>query len=322
MGKKNKNPLVSVIIPTYNRSRILEEAIHSVLSQDFTDFELIVVDDGSTDNTGDILKAYQKSLIVIWQSNRGVSAARNRGIATASGSLIAFLDSDDLWLPKKLSGQVAFFNSNPDALICQTEEIWIRNGVRVNPKKKHRKPSGMIFGPSLSLCLVSPSAVMIRRTLFDDVGLFDEDLPACEDYDLWLRISCRYPIFLMDTPLIIKRGGHEDQLSKAPGLDKFRIRSLKKIIEGGLLSEDQHRAAIKMLKEKCAVYAGGCLKRGRKDEALYYIRLAEGFTRSQALPGNAFSEALPRVSRVSADNSHMRKTHTSPRKADTWNEVT
>lgn len=267
--------MVSVIIPTYNRSRILEEAVHSVLSQDFTDFELIVVDDGSTDNTGDILKEHQKNLMVIRQNNRGVSAARNKGIAAASGSLIAFLDSDDLWLPKKLSGQVEFFNSNPEALICQTEEIWIRNGVRVNPKKKHRKPSGMIFEPSLSLCLVSPSAVMIRRSLFDDVGLFDENLPACEDYDLWLRISCKYPIFLMDTPLIIKRGGHEDQLSKAPGLDKFRIQSLKKIIQGGLFSEDQHRAAIKMLRKKCAVYAGGCLKRGRDDEAMCYIRLAE-----------------------------------------------
>ncbi|MDM8552489.1 glycosyltransferase [Desulfobacterales bacterium HSG2] len=269
--------LVSVIIPTFNRAWILKEAVDSVLSQEFQDFELIVVDDGSTDDTWDILNAYQENIILIRQENKGVSAARNRGIDLASGELIAFLDSDDLWLPKKLSAQVGFFNSNPDALICQTEEIWIRNGVRVNPKKKHKKPSGMIFEPSLSLCLVSPSAVMIRRGLFETVGLFDERLPACEDYDLWLRISCRYPVFLLDTPLIMKRGGHEDQLSRMWGLDKFRIQSVRKIIEGGMLSPEQHRAAIKILKEKCRIYAGGCMKRGRENEALYYMKLEENY---------------------------------------------
>ncbi|RLC02539.1 MAG: glycosyltransferase family 2 protein [Deltaproteobacteria bacterium] len=279
MEKAEKNPLVSVIIPTFNRGWILKEAVDSVLGQDFWDFELIVVDDGSTDNTPDILGPYQKNIISVRQNNKGVSAARNRGIDLASGALITFLDSDDLWLPKKLSAQVEFFHSNPDALICQTEEIWIRNCVRVNPKKKHRKPSGMIFSPSLSLCLVSPSAVMIRRSLLESVGLFDEGLPACEDYDLWLRISCRYPIHLLDTPLIVKRGGHEDQLSCAPGLDRFRIQSLKKIIGSGQLSEDQRLAAIKILRGKCSIYAGGCLKRGRRDEALYYTRLAEHFCR-------------------------------------------
>ncbi len=272
-----KNPLVSVIIPTYNRGWILKEAIDSVLAQDFLDFELIVVDDGSNDNTPDILEAYQEDIIIVRQNNKGVSAARNRGIASASGDFIAFLDSDDLWLPEKLSRQVEFFNSNPDAMICQTEEIWIRNGVRVNPKKRHKKFSGMIFEHSLSLCLVSPSAVMIKKSLFEEVGLFDESLPACEDYDLWLRISCRYPVYLMDKPLIIKRGGHDDQLSRSPGLDKFRIQALKKIIESSLLAKAQYRAAVKTLKGKCTIYAGGCLKRDREDEALSYARLAESY---------------------------------------------
>jgi glycosyltransferase involved in cell wall biosynthesis len=274
MGRTNP-PLVSIIIPTYNRGWIIKEAVDSVLTQDFNDFELIVVDDGSTDNTSEILNSYQQDIKVIQQNNQGVSAARNRGLATASGRFIAFLDSDDLWLPQKLSRQVDFFNSNPDALICQTEEIWIRNNVRVNPKKRHKKPSGMIFEPSLALCLVSPSSVMIRPSLFEKIGGFDETLPACEDYDLWLRISCRHPIYLIDTPLIIKRGGHDDQLSASPSLDKFRIKSLKKIIESNLLSKAQHRAAQKILKEKCAVYASGCRKRGRVDEASYYLNLAQ-----------------------------------------------
>ena len=264
---------VSVIIPTYNRGHILSDAIDSVLAQDFDDYELIVVDDGSTDNTMAILNGYSNKIKVCKQTNQGVSAARNHGIAVSSGELIAFLDSDDLWLPKKLAVQVAFFNSTPEAMICQTQEIWIRNGVRVNPKKRHQKPGGRIFKKSLELCLVSPSAVMLRRQLFDSVGLFDESLPACEDYDLWLRISSRFPVHLIDKPLIVKKGGHADQLSRMKGLDRFRIRSLVKIINSGILTMVQKKAAISVLNRKCAIYANGCLKRNRPDEAMYYIQL-------------------------------------------------
>ena len=277
MNKIGKKPQVSVIIPTYNRGWILKEAIDSVLAQDYKDFELIVVDDGSTDNTSEVLAPYGNDIRIFFQKNKGVSAARNRGITEASGQYIAFLDSDDLWLPRKLSTQIDFLNQMPDALICQTEEIWIRNGRRVNPKKRHKKPSGMIFEPSLELCLVSPSAVMIRRSLFDRVGEFDVTLPACEDYDLWLRISCRFPVHLIDTPLIIKRGGHDDQLSSMKGLDKFRIKAIEKIIKSNRLSDDQYRAAVKTLKEKCEIYAAGCRKRGRTEEALYYTSLSKKY---------------------------------------------
>jgi len=277
MKKSVKRPQVSVIIPTYNRDWILKETIDSILAQDYKDFELIVVDDGSTDNTSEVLASYENDVRIFFQENKGVSAARNRGIAESSGQFIAFLDSDDLWLPQKLSEQVEFFNQMPDALICQTEEVWIRNGRRVNPKKRHKKPSGMIFEPSLELCLVSPSAVMIRRSLFDRVGRFDETLPACEDYDLWLRISCRFPVHLIDTPLIIKRGGHNDQLSSMVGLDKFRIKAIKKIIENGRLADDQYRAAVKTLKEKCKIYADGCRKRGREEEAEYHTTLSKKY---------------------------------------------
>ncbi len=273
-----KNPLVTVIIPTYNRGWILKEAIESVLSQDFGDFELIVVDDGSTDNTMEILDGYDRDITVLRQENHGVSAARNAGIAFASGQFIAFLDSDDMWLPGKLASQIDFFNSNPDALICQTQELWVRNGKRVNPKRRHKKFSGMIFKQSLPLCIVSPSAVMLKKSLLDKTGLFDESLPACEDYDLWLRIGCKYPVFLIDTPLIIKRGGHDDQLSKTPGLDKYRIKALGNIIKSGILSKDQYNDAVKMLEKKCEIYAQGCLKRGRSDESRYYFDFAQRYT--------------------------------------------
>ena len=269
------SPLVSVIIPTCNRGWIVGEAVDSVLAQDYPHCELIVVDDGSTDDSEAILNAYGDRIRLLRQSNRGVSAARNAGIRSAAGELIAFLDSDDLWLPSKLSRQVAFFREHPDAVACQTEETWIRNGVRVNPKKRHRKPSGMIFEPSLELCLVSPSAVMIRRWLFDRVGLFDERLPACEDYDMWLRISCRFPVHRMSAALIIKRGGHSDQLSRQPGLDRYRIQALVKIIGSGLLTDSQTKAAIGTLRTKSRIYAAGCRKRGRLAEAATYEKLAD-----------------------------------------------
>jgi glycosyltransferase involved in cell wall biosynthesis len=277
MPNLDKKPCVSVIIPTFNRGWILKEAVDSVLGQTYTDFELIIVDDGSTDNTAQVLGTYQGPITVIRQENAGVSAARNRGIRKASGRLISFLDSDDFWLSGKLKRQVEFFESTPGAMICQTEETWIRNGKRVNPKKRHQKESGIFFERSLSLCLVSPSAVMIRRDLFDAVGLFDESLPACEDYDLWLRIGDRYPVYLIDDPLIIKRGGHADQLSKAPGLDRFRIRALIKLLESGGLSSSQAQAATGVLMEKCTIYANGCMKRGRVEEASKYRQLGAEF---------------------------------------------
>jgi glycosyltransferase involved in cell wall biosynthesis len=276
MNSNIKAPLVSVIIPAFNRGWCLREAVDSVLAQEFTDFELIVVDDGSTDGTAGLLEVCRSEVRLLRQANRGVSAARNRGIAAARGQLIAFLDSDDLWLPRKLSTQVEFFRVHPDALIVQTEEKWVRKGRRVNPGKRHRKRSGMIFEASLDLCLVSPSAVMVRRELFDRVGLFDEGLPACEDYDLWLRVSCCIPIHLIDIPLIVKRGGHADQLSRAWGLDRYRIVSIRKLLQGDRLSAEQRTAALRVLSRKCRVYAGGCRKRGRPAEAEHFERLAQG----------------------------------------------
>jgi glycosyltransferase involved in cell wall biosynthesis len=274
MNPRIETPQVSVVVPTYNRAWCLREAVDSALAQEFRGVELIVVDDGSTDETPRLLNEYGDSIRVLRQENRGVSAARNAGIAVAHGDLIAFLDSDDIWLKDKLAHQVEFFKRHPEILICQTEELWVRNGGRVNPGQRHRKRGGMIFEPSLALCLVSPSAVMLRRELFDRVGFFDEGLPACEDYDLWLRVSCRYAVGLIETPLIVKRGGHADQLSRARGLDRYRIESIAKLISAGVLTAAQRSAALAVLKQKCRVYANGCRKRGRRAEADRYDQLA------------------------------------------------
>ena len=279
MIKNGLNPCVSVIIPTYNRCWILKEAIDSVLSQKFSDIEIIVVDDGSTDATNELLSTYGDQVTSIFQENKGVSAARNVGISIARGDYIAFLDSDDMWLTEKLSCQHDFFQSHSEAFICQTDEIWIRNGVRVNPKNRHKKPSGMIFEPSLRLCLVSPSAVMIKKSLFDTVGLFNESFPACEDYDLWLRIGLHYPIYLIDRQVVVKRGGHDDQLSRNSGLDRYRIQSIVNILENNTLTASYYQAAVDVLREKCRIYADGCIRRGKVDEAGFYQTIAGRYTR-------------------------------------------
>ncbi len=271
-------PLVSVIIPTYNRWPMVGEAINSVLAQSYRGFELVVVDDGSEDGTAErILTKYGSRIRLFSQPRRGVAAARNLGVGRSTGKYLAFLDSDDLWRPKKLEAQVAFMESHSEAAICQTEEIWIRNGVRVNPKKKHRKPSGDIFRASLDLCLVSPSAVMIARELFDRLGGFDESFPVCEDYDLWLRVTAELKVFLIPAPLVIKRGGHADQLSRSTwGLDRFRVRALRKILESGIQGE--RRSWVReALQSKVAVLAQGALKRGKEAEALGYKALITDF---------------------------------------------
>ncbi len=272
---ENKNDkLVSVIIPTYNRAHVLARALDSVLAQDYSPLEVIVVNDGSTDTTQDFLARYQGLIRVLTQPNAGVSAARNLGIRNSRGRFIALLDSDDAWTPDKLSLQMAFFGNRPDALICQTEETWIRDGRRVNPKIKHKKPSGLIFTPSLALCLVSPSAVMMRRKFFDIKGYFDEDFPVCEDYDLWLRVSWDTPIYLIDTPCTVKYGGHDDQLSASHSQDRYRIQSIVNLIREDLLDRDQKKSALKVLIKKCRVYGNGCLKRNKTKEGEYYLGLA------------------------------------------------
>lgn len=274
---------VSIIVPTFNRARKVVRAVASVLYQTFTDYEIIVVDDGSHDDTQSRLRAFGDKIVSLAHPrNMGVSAARNTGIRAAGSPLVAFLDSDDYWLPEKLARQTAFFLHHPDAVACQTEEYWVRHGRRVNPGKKHCKPSGDIFEPSLKLCLVSPSAVMLKRSLIRDVGLFDESLPACEDYDLWLRIASRYPVHLIREYLLVKEGGHGDQLSTTiKGLDRYRIRSLEKLILTGGLHRIQQEAALKEMANKCHIYGTGCLKRGKGREGAYFLDLPEK-TRGEA----------------------------------------
>jgi len=257
--------MISVIIPTYNRAHLLPRALDSILSQSCLPNEIIVVDDGSSDDTSVLMASLYPEIVFIQQSNTGVSCTRNVGIKRASGDWIAFLDSDDEWFPEKLEVQMNALYKNPELKICHTNEIWIRNGTRVNPKKKHERFGGWIFQKCLPLCCISPSSVIIHKSIFDEVGLFDDSLLVCEDYDLWLRITARNPVLYIEKQLLRKYGGHNDQLSrKYWGMDRFRIKSLEKIIYSKELSESDENAAKKMLTEKIHIFIQGAQKRGNK----------------------------------------------------------
>lgn len=271
--------LVSVIIPTYNRAHTLGRAVRSVLQQSHEDLELIVVDDGSTDQTPAVLAGFPDSrLRVVRQPHGGVSCARNRGIELARGRWFALLDSDDAWMVQKLARHVDFAEQG-GWIISQTDEVWVRNGVTVNPKLKHVKKGGWIFEPSLELCLVSPSCVLLARECVRKVGLFDPRLVACEDYDYWLRCSLHFPVGLLPEKLVWKYGGHADQLSrKIIGLDLYRMTSLLKIIRDPALTREQALKLTSVLEKKAQVYVQGCLKRGRMEEAQRVLDLVRQST--------------------------------------------
>lgn len=266
-------PAVSVVVPTYDRMAMLAEALASVAGQTFRDFEVIVVDDGSRDATFQLVRSYPQARY-LRLAQRGVAAARNAGIDAAKGDWIAFLDSDDLWLSHKLSAQLRFFRTSSCFAVCQTEEIWVRDGRRINPRRYHRKPSGRILKPSLRRCLISPSAVMLDRSVFRVAGLFDTSLPVCEDYDLWLRVAANFHVGLVSEPLVIKRGGHADQLSKRYwGMDRFRVASLCRLLASDMLEGEEREEAARVLAEKAAILARGAAKRGRGEEAGRYLAL-------------------------------------------------
>jgi glycosyltransferase involved in cell wall biosynthesis len=265
---------ISVVIPTHNRAHTLSRALDSVLAQESSATEIIVVDDGSNDGTDLVLRDRYAGVRVLYQQQQGVSAARNRGIRAAAGEWIALLDSDDAWLPTKLATQTRLLRNHPGHRLCHTDEIWIRNGVRVNPMNKHAKAGGNIFRACLPRCVISPSSAVIHRSVFDDIGLFDEKLPACEDYDLWLRVCSREPVLFVDTPQIVKYGGHDDQLSRQYwGMDRFRVEALEKLLTNGILDDETRAATAAALAEKARILATGAEKRGNTEMAARYRRL-------------------------------------------------
>ncbi|MFH1876665.1 MAG: glycosyltransferase [Candidatus Omnitrophota bacterium] len=275
-----KKPFYSVLIPTYNRSAFLRIALQSVLRQTYSDFEIIIIDDGSTDTTADVVDEYRKNsnqcIWYLYQENRGPAAARNRGLALAQGTFICFLDSDDRFLHSKLQRTTDYIGKNPHCKIFHTEEIWYRNGEYLPQKAYHAKPSSFVFKNSTRLCSISISTAVVHKDIFSDIGTFDERLPACEDYDFWLRATAVYPVLLIPEYLTIKEGGRNDQQSKKyPLMDGFRVEALKKILTGGTLDKKNRAIALNELKTKCEILINGAHKRGLDADVVRYRAIIE-----------------------------------------------
>lgn len=273
MNNSIKNEFVSVIIPVFNRAAFLSRAIKSILNQTHNKFEIIVVDDNSTEKVYDVVDSFRDDRVTFIKNsqNKGVSYSRNIGIKNAKYDLIALLDSDDEWLSDKLEYQIDFFRKNPDKNVVHTEEIWIRNGIRVNPKKHHKKIGGDIFMSSLRLCLMSPSSILIKKSIFDEYGFFDESFVVCEDYDMWLRITLCEEVGFVEKPLIIKYGGHTDQLSRSyPAMDYYRVLSMIKLLNTYNLFSHKKDVVKNMIVEKSKILLNGALKRNKNDDAELY----------------------------------------------------
>lgn len=259
---------IAVIIPVRDRRLLIERALRSVLNQSYQPAQIIVVDDGSTDGSGEVVSQLFPQIDIIFSAAKGVSHARNLGLDRARADWIALLDSDDVWHSNKLQRQMERISHEPAARVVHCDEIWIRDGVRVNPMRKHAKPGGSIYRKCLPLCCMSPSATMIHASVFADVGGFDESMPACEDYDLWLRIAARYRVHYVDEKLLTRYGGHADQLSATvPAQDQYRLRALDKMLSGDVLDDDDWNATLECFAGKVKIYANGAQKRGRINEA-------------------------------------------------------
>lgn len=267
MPVTDNSTTVSVIIPTYNRVACVGDAIDSVLAQTHAIHEIIVVDDGSTDGSADWIRLHYPGVRLLRQENHGVSHARNQAIALANGDWFALLDSDDQWYPDKIATQMAALKAEPGKRLCHCDEHWFRNGQRINPMQKHKKHGGSIFALCLPLCVISPSAALIHRSVFEQFGGFDESLPACEDYDFWLRFCACEPIVFVNQPLLAKHGGHADQLSRRYwGMDRFRLQALAGVLRSGTLTAEHADLAQTMFMHKFRIYCAGSIKRNRHEE--------------------------------------------------------
>ena len=275
---------VDAVITTHNRAEFITDALDSAVKQTFDELRIIIIDDGSNINVSAIISKYlsessgllkkkKRKIFYVYQRQRGISAARNTGIKLSRADYIAFIDDDDIWKKKKIERQIEELAAN-GLRVCYTDEIWYMNGKHLNQLKKHRKYSGDIFEKALPLCIISPSSILIERSVFSEIGFFDTSFEVCEDYEFWLRLTLHFEVFFLEEKLIIKRGGHDSQLSrKYPAMDRFRIEAIKKLIDNVKMPENKYQAALNEIKKKIDIYINGCLKREKKEEADYYILL-------------------------------------------------
>jgi glycosyltransferase involved in cell wall biosynthesis len=266
----NTSPQVSVIIPTFNRRDYLPIALDSVLAQTYTDYEIVIIDDGSTDDTRDILAPYEQRIRYFYQENRGIAAARNRGIEEARGTCIALLDSDDYWLPGKLACQVEGLEENPQWGMVATRCSSISPDGRF---RRHNRPgkSGWILTDLFKSNFIRTSSAMITRECLEQVGVFDTSLPECEEYDLWLRIAHRYPIGFINQPLTVYTDNpHGVSIDSLAGRH-FRITVLEKEYLRKCIPPALYR---RRMARNYHYLGRHYLRRGQRGEGRNYLRQA------------------------------------------------
>ncbi|MDD4938655.1 MAG: glycosyltransferase [Candidatus Omnitrophica bacterium] len=267
----NEKPGISVIIPTYNRAQYIREAIDSVLEQSCKDWEIIVVDDGSTDNTRDILKAYAK-VRYIYQKNKGPGAARNLGVRNSRAEHIAFLDSDDLWLPEKLKKQREVLESRPELAFVCSQTCVIDDKGKLLFYWRREKDNKECFEGLREENFISTTTVLMRRECFESVGGFDEKLSNAQDYDLWLRLSKRYGFLYMDEIFCLVRKHATNNTKNTDG----RVRSYQRLLKKHEIWSDmpfmrKRMRFARIYHEFASCYAAS--KRYR-EAAKYYLKAA------------------------------------------------
>jgi glycosyltransferase involved in cell wall biosynthesis len=279
------NPLVSVIIPSWNRADMTMRAVHSVLNQSYRHFELLVVNDGSNEDYSEVKNLVESSgHTYIYAPHAGVSAARNRGISSSQGKWISFLDSDDLWHPEKLKTQMEYVQAHPDCLVLQSYEEWIRNGARVTIPERLRPASGDAFKRSLELCCISPSSVVLAREVLEKTGVFDERCIVCEDYDLWLRVTTYFSVHLITQPLVVKYSAPHAQLSRSQiAMDRFRVYALLKYLLSEEYPAEKKALARDILLKKLNILYTGAIKRENNAEARQYQKIT-GYLAACTMP--------------------------------------
>jgi glycosyltransferase involved in cell wall biosynthesis len=293
---------VGVIIPVFNRLSRLRRAVESVLAQQRTglDFDLVVVDDASTRDLSAV-RSVVKGAGHSWISqsaNRGPAAARNAGVAVLSAEIewLAFLDSDDEWLPGKLAAQIEWVQADPAVRVFQCREKWMRDGQPAKRPQRLREPEGEIFSECVERCCISPSAVMLRRYLFEEIGGFDERYRVCEDYQLWLRIALREEVGLLDQELVIKHGGEDDQLTAiVPAFDRWRLRALLEMLP---MAAERTEAVRLGIVEKARILQRGADRQGNSEAAEIYEEIGEWAT--AWTQGSEVRESLSSLARACA----------------------
>jgi glycosyltransferase involved in cell wall biosynthesis len=264
---------VSAVIPTFNRDWCILRALDSVLAQTFRELDIWVVDDGGNDDTERLVRnraatTSETPVHYLKIPHGGVSVARNAGVWVSTGSLIAFLDSDDEWLPDKLQRQIDCLELHPEAALVHGGESWIRDGQPVQVPEVYRKYGGDVYEHCLPVCMIGPSTVVVKREVLVEVGAFDESFPVCEDYDLWLRIASRWPVALVNEPVIRKYAGHADQLSTTtPTLDFWRVRALCHVLPTLPSDDPRHAKTLHELRRRGSLLARGYRKHGRESES-------------------------------------------------------